>query len=262
MPWLSNATMRRLILALLLALLMPLQAWAALATLGAVNNSGTVAGGTQIIQSYTSTTTSNPSCLVVMLPTYSGAPSASAGATVSTWSGHTFTRVTPASASTADYTAEIFVAPLGSTHTAATANLQVDWVDTVYSMAIIQQIDNCHQTMANHHDGAKDEHGAGSGTASVTVANLVTTDWLIGTFIKGDGSVAYTNASSYTSITELVHPGLTTRRLLSAYITGLTGSNAISATFDSTAWAGAAVGLAEAAGGAATANFFMRRIQP
>lgn len=207
------------------------------ALLGATNSGLSVTDGTQISGSWTSTTTSNPSCIFVMLPFHSG--SGTAAVSNAAWGAVTLSRV-PGTNGTGpgDYAAEIWVGDLGATHTSAANTLTVNFSASVWAIAIIQQVDNCNRTTPTH-DGIATNATTESGTASVTVANVVSTDIVFATFMKADGTNAYTITAG-TELAQLQHPGLTSRRAIAFYRTGVTGSVNMQATFTSTFWGGAA----------------------
>ncbi len=159
-----------------------------------------------------------------------------------TWGGTTLTRISGTSGTTpGDHAAEIWIAPLGASHTAATNTLSVAFTGSVYGCAIISQFDNVDQTTPAH-DGTATNDTQESGSASLTVSNVASTDLLIGAFIKHDGSAAYTVGGSQIPITEFQVPNLTTRRALAVYKTTTNGGT-VSTTFGSTYHGGAAAAL-------------------
>lgn len=240
---------------LLALLLLPSQGWAAITLVGSVDTSISVSDDTTLTGSWTSTTGTN-SCLVVQVPQYNG--SGTSAGTTGSWGGFTLTRAsgTPGG----DYVGEIWVAALGASHTGATNTLTINFSGNVYALAIIQQFDGCNQATPTH-DGTSTSSSTESGTATLTLANLVTTDYMLGVVMKGDGSNVYTLGTE-TQLAQLVHPGLTSRRALGMYRTGQTGSVAIDATFTSTFWGMGATALQEAAAGGAETFGFRRRLAP
>lgn len=218
----------------------------AISVVGTVDTGGTVLDDVAISRSWTSITGTN-SAIIVFLPYYNSGSnvvvsSASWGATsLSRLSGN------PGSPTGDDHIGEIWGAALGASHTAATNTLSVNFSGNTYCDAIIQQFDGVNQSSMTH-DGGR-EATVESGTASITIANCVSTDFLIGTFIKTSGATAFTLGGSATQIHQATLSVLTSRRVVAMYRTGVTGSQAVSATFATTYHGGAAVALQEATGG-------------
>lgn len=232
-------------LLLVVSLLLPSPALAAVALVGSADTGGTVQADTTITRSWTSTTGTN-SAVVVFLPFYNGAGSRVVSSI--SWGSYTFSRISgaPGSPTSDDLTGEIWAAPLGASHTGATNTMTITFSGDVYCTAIIQQFDGVDQTTPSH-DGGR-EATTNSGTASVTVANTASTDYLLGAFTKADGSNAF-SIGSFTQLYQATMAGLATNRVVAMYRTGVTGSQAVSATFTSTYHGGAAAALQAASGG-------------
>lgn len=216
-------------------------AWGAAADTAGANNFDTT-----LTRSWTSENGTNAYC-VVCVPLDNGG-----SATVSSisWQSKTFTRLSGTPAGT-DLAAEIWGAPLGASYTAQTGNLVITFSANTTSNAIIRQVNGASQTSADHHGGA------GLATTettapSITVTSVATTEFLIGCFCKADGANTYSWGGSATEIAQLVLTNSTTRRVGVAYRTGVSGSQAISATISNTYVGGAAVALVEAAGAGAS----------
>lgn len=209
---------------------------------GTTNTDGCVADDDDFTESYTTVSGTN-STLVVFMPYASG--SGTAKVSTMTWGGTTLNRISGTSGTTpGDHTAEIWIAPLGASHTAATNTLSVTFTGSVYGCAIISQFDNVDQTTPAH-DGTATNSTQEGGTAALTVSDVATTDLLIGAFTKADGSNAYTLGAGQYSITEFQVPNLTTRRVLALY-KATTNGGTVSATFGSTYHGGAAAALKKA----------------
>lgn len=212
----------------------------ALARIGTIDAGGAIAGsGSTITRSYTTVNATN-SCLVVFVPYYN--TNGTTTISSATFAGNAMTQA--ANSTAGDYAGSVWVRALGASYVAETADVVITFsaADTSYSDAIITQWENCHQTTPTH-DGIGTTATQETGTATLTVANVVSTDVVLATYIKADGATVYTHSN--TAIHEAVVSGLTTRREIAFHHSGSSGGT-ISATFTSTPWGGAAVALRQA----------------
>lgn len=209
---------------------------------GTTDTDGCVVDDTTITRSYTSTSGTN-SALVVFLPYYNSSGTRKVSSV--SWGATTLTRISGTSGTNpGDHAAEIWIAPLGSSHTSATNTLSITYTGSVIGCAIISQFNHVDQSTPAH-DGIATNDTQESGTASLTVSNVASTDLLISVFIKHDGSAAYTLGGDQYTITEFQVPNLTTRRALTVY-KSTTNGGTVSATFGSTYHGGAAAALKKA----------------
>lgn len=218
---------------------------------GSADTGGTVTEDTTITRSFTTINGTN-SALVVFIPYYNGSGTRVVSSVA--WGATSLSRISgnPGTPTSDDHAAEIWAAALGASHTGATNNVVVTFSGLVVSDIIIQQFDAVDQASLSH-DGGR-EPTTDSGTASISIANCVSSDYLLGTFTKSDATNAYTPGGSPTVLHEALLAGLSTKRVIAFYRTGVSGTQTVSATFLSTNHGGAGAALKDAPSATSTVS--------